>query len=89
MQMQQHIDEINNLTNLYDESLRDRALQWLSRYSDADITHIGVTEDRCILIEYNLDSLYHQCVVFETKRLILWNTVGSVRKNYRRVQYLT
>jgi hypothetical protein len=87
--MQQHIDDINNLTNLYDESLRARALQWLDRYTDASITRTCTTEDGCICIEYNLDDLYHQCVVFETKRLIMWNTVGNVRKNYRRVQYLT
>lgn len=89
MTMQTLVDKINSLTGLYDEAIRKRALDWTVRYSDAEATKVCVTGDGCILIEYNLDSLPNQCVVFEVNRLILWNVVGTVRKNYRRVKYLT
>jgi hypothetical protein len=61
----------------------------MNRYSDADITKMSVTGDGCIYIEYVLDFLHDQCVVFESKRMIMWNTVNNVRKNYRRVEYLS
>lgn len=83
------INFIDNLTDLNSDELKDRAKQWVDRYPDAIVHEVTKTDDGCIYIAYKLDGLDNQFVVFETKRIILWNTVGNVRKNYRRVKYLT
>ena len=83
------ISFIDNLTDLYSDELKDKAKQWVDRYPDAIVHEVNKTGDGCICIEYKLDGLDNQFVVFETKRIILWNLVGNVRKNYRRVKYLT
>ena len=89
MNKQYWITHLAQLSGVQDEHLYDRAISWMNRYYDADITKMSVTGDGCIYVEYTLDCLPSQCVVFESKRMIMWNTVNNVRKNYRRIEYLT